>query len=580
MREAIDAQFVCEEGLSMVKDDACSSCRSDADELNYGAFWKALQQTRCAQKIVLTVEGNPSVPAMSAGGMGNARRVGHDISPYWQSMVSLTDIGAGLWSYAHNASVSQFKTGFWNDLDMLEVGNAPEFVCGESEAALERCRYHFSLWAIAKAVLLIGNDMKTISNATLRVLKQRNAIAVNQDALGVAGRRVAVHPPRNQTLLHRRSFAVVRKCDATRPTQKWRLTPVGGGSRHERYAYLAPCNSSDPYQQWRLAGDRLRNVGADACFDPAASTDPASLANCSATPGQTQHWTYSAATHHIHSRDGKTCVDVYNFQSLGPIDVYPCKTPGSGDSNQRFTQLPAPGGSVLLTPDSNPGQCVRARLLAANLGALWTVDPTVNAPVCMSNDGAGFLEVRPCDPTRVHPIQEYFEFVDIATLQPCTSASELCTFGARANAQVGASGPVPHSRYLTRDAVGTEFHVDMRALAGSGARIRAADQFEIIDDDSVGGVTHGGEFCLDAVSGYSEVWAAPLVGGKVAVVVTNRSPGVETVTFTAAQVGASATAKYGLFDIWLDKWVDNWRDGAATLTVQPFAVRFVVLTPQ
>ena len=50
--------------------------------------------TRCA--------GCPSPPAdiITHGGYGNAKRVGHDISPSWGSMISLVDIGSGLWPFA------------------------------------------------------------------------------------------------------------------------------------------------------------------------------------------------------------------------------------------------------------------------------------------------------------------------------------------------------------------------------------------------------------------------------------------------------------------------------------------------
>lgn len=42
--------------------------------------------------------------------------------------------------------------GRWNDLDMIEVGNAPDFKCDENAAALERCRAHFTMWTIMKAL--------------------------------------------------------------------------------------------------------------------------------------------------------------------------------------------------------------------------------------------------------------------------------------------------------------------------------------------------------------------------------------------------------------------------------------------
>jgi len=50
---------------------------------------------------------------------------------------------------------------------------------------------HFSLWAISKAPLLIGCDVTAMSNTTLAILTNPEVIAVNQDKLGVQGKKVA-----------------------------------------------------------------------------------------------------------------------------------------------------------------------------------------------------------------------------------------------------------------------------------------------------------------------------------------------------------------------------------------------------
>lgn len=50
---------------------------------------------------------------------------------------------------------------------------------------------HFSLWAISKAPLLIGCDISKMSAATLATLTNPEVIAINQDKLGVQGKKVA-----------------------------------------------------------------------------------------------------------------------------------------------------------------------------------------------------------------------------------------------------------------------------------------------------------------------------------------------------------------------------------------------------
>ena len=66
---------------------------------------------------------------------------------------------------------------------VLEIGNG-----GMSDAEYVT---HFSLWSISKAPLIIGCDVTKISAASLSTLTNPEVIAVNQDPLGIQGKRVA-----------------------------------------------------------------------------------------------------------------------------------------------------------------------------------------------------------------------------------------------------------------------------------------------------------------------------------------------------------------------------------------------------
>jgi alpha-galactosidase len=68
--------------------------------------------------------------------------------------------------------------GHWNDPDMMEVGN------GMSEG---EDRAHFSMWAMLAAPLLAGNDIRSMSEETRRILTNAEVIAVDQDPLGIQG---------------------------------------------------------------------------------------------------------------------------------------------------------------------------------------------------------------------------------------------------------------------------------------------------------------------------------------------------------------------------------------------------------
>ncbi|KAH7654057.1 Glycoside hydrolase family 27 protein [Dioscorea alata] len=119
--------------------------------------------------------GGQDDPALWAGKVGNSWRTTDDISDSWASMTTIADLNDQWASYA--------GPGGWNDPDMLEVGNGgmtyPEY------------RAHFSIWALMKAPLLIGCDVRHMTAETLEILSNKEVIAVNQDPLGVQGRKVS-----------------------------------------------------------------------------------------------------------------------------------------------------------------------------------------------------------------------------------------------------------------------------------------------------------------------------------------------------------------------------------------------------
>lgn len=115
-------------------------------------------------------------PALWADKVGNSWRTTDDITDTWVSMTGIADINDKWASYA--------GPGGWNDPDMLEVGNGG--------MNFSEYRSHFSIWALMKAPLLIGCDVRNMTAETFEILSNKEVIAVNQDALGVQGRKVSV----------------------------------------------------------------------------------------------------------------------------------------------------------------------------------------------------------------------------------------------------------------------------------------------------------------------------------------------------------------------------------------------------
>lgn len=173
--EREDAALFASWGVDYLKYDNCNNEKIDAKQ-RYTAMGEALRAT--GRPIFYSVcEWGENRPWLWAGELpvgGNSWRTTGDIRDEYASMLKIFKQNVVLDRYA--------KPGHWNDPDMLEVGNG-----GMTEVEY---RSHFSLWSIMAAPLLIGTDLRSIKPEALKILTNREVIAVNQDALGVQGKRV------------------------------------------------------------------------------------------------------------------------------------------------------------------------------------------------------------------------------------------------------------------------------------------------------------------------------------------------------------------------------------------------------
>lgn len=106
--------------------------------------------------------------------IGNSWRIADDINPSWGSITGILDLSTYLSGFS--------SPGHYNDMDMLEVGHGLPQTEDES---------HFSLWCIMSSPLVLGNDLTKMSTATLNLLKNAEAIAVNQDTSGLQARLIS-----------------------------------------------------------------------------------------------------------------------------------------------------------------------------------------------------------------------------------------------------------------------------------------------------------------------------------------------------------------------------------------------------
>ncbi|GAB3802744.1 hypothetical protein GCM10028798_20630 [Humibacter antri] len=168
--EQQDARTFAAWGVDYLKYDWCAADREGVGhEQAFARMRAALNAT--GRPIVLSIHDKPEQPVPAwRRWVSDLSRTTPDIQDSWASVVSIV---RSTLKVAHLAS-----PGFWNDPDMLEVGNG-----GMSD---DEQRSHFALWAQLSAPLLIGCDLRSASPSTLRILGARGLIRVDQDVLGAA----------------------------------------------------------------------------------------------------------------------------------------------------------------------------------------------------------------------------------------------------------------------------------------------------------------------------------------------------------------------------------------------------------
>jgi alpha-galactosidase len=177
--EQQDAKLWASWGVDYLKYDNCNNQGVDAVK-RYTAMRDALQAT--GRPILYSLcEWGENKPWLWAKDVGNSWRTTGDISDNYSSMLSIVHQNMALAQYA--------GPGHWNDPDMLEVGNG-----GMSDTEY---RSHFSLWSVMAAPLLIGSDLRKASAETMKILTNKDVIAVDQDKLGVQGSPISTEGGRD-----------------------------------------------------------------------------------------------------------------------------------------------------------------------------------------------------------------------------------------------------------------------------------------------------------------------------------------------------------------------------------------------
>ena len=485
---------------------------------------------------------------------------------------------------------------------MLVMGDGPDFLCDDAgdPLGLTHCQSHFALWCALKAPLLLGTNLSALGPRSLAVLTNAEALAINQDPLGVQARRLAIQTPRS-TLpgpSANDNAVVAVPCDSEDPTQHWTLTPtttpsgVSGGGK--QFLSAAPCASTpSPQPQQQLfsldptTGAFTSPTNPGVCLtslpSPRPWWGPAIFEPCNTSDTQ-QRWAFHAASgvlSGVITEESPPCPTPpcpvclsLPWAHSGPV-VSPCSpTPasaaqvwslgrgggamgggGGGGSPSPLVSLYAGGGGVV--PNST---CAVASRNPLPPGTLSTTDASGRTWCTNWQSWPASFSI-PCTNTSGGwpPSQGWgveWEFWDSGLFANTSAATLFLSSTVRPEPWQGwAGGPQPGSPGLWPHAVmtygnGGGWRVDAGAL-GAGGKTQFFWPYNLTDDDMVGGVTSRSGYCMALrTTGALEVWGGALSGGRYVAVLLNRSPSADTITLDWNVLGLDNNVRMAVRDVW------------------------------
>lgn len=194
--EEQDARLFASWGVDYLKYDYCGAPNEqDVAIKRYSTMGRALENS--GREILFSIcewgGRSPWLWGKDAG--GSMWRVTGDVFDSWVD-VWMTS-GAGWWGLGVDHSIDVAASladhggpGRWNDLDMLIVGLKGKGQIHGGGLNFLEYQTHMNVWVMACSPLMIGCDLGSMDEDTHRLLSRKEVIAVNQDPLGIPGRRV------------------------------------------------------------------------------------------------------------------------------------------------------------------------------------------------------------------------------------------------------------------------------------------------------------------------------------------------------------------------------------------------------
>lgn len=174
MHEYTDAETFAEWGIDFLKYDYCFRSKSTAGVESYRKMALALKNTGRDILFNACSWGHDDTKSWIDTAGVNMWRIGTDIKDSWPKTKEII-----------NASFDINNINYMNcfaDLDMLIVGMKGKGFCAITGCTEQEYITHFSFWSLFGSPLFIGCDIRDMEEDTLRILSNKEVIAINQDS--------------------------------------------------------------------------------------------------------------------------------------------------------------------------------------------------------------------------------------------------------------------------------------------------------------------------------------------------------------------------------------------------------------
>lgn len=184
--EFIDAETFASWQVDFLKYDYCYKPAGVPGDVLYKRMGNAL--ANCGREILFNScsWGNDKTEEWVRCTGSNMWRSTGDIFDTWNSIKNIHEQQIRLQPYN--------SLGCFNDMDMLVVGMGGQGHVGLGGCTYEEYRSHFSMWAMLNSPLVIGCDIRSMSDETKSILLNRDIIAINQDKGGRQPYLAGSHP--------------------------------------------------------------------------------------------------------------------------------------------------------------------------------------------------------------------------------------------------------------------------------------------------------------------------------------------------------------------------------------------------